>query len=265
MFIISLHVVQHIVYFCLFVLLLYVSSQQLWSWRDSQFTKPHFFPGQAWTSSQPVLRTHNFACNWQQPFLNDLAKGRRMTVEIISWPISKKVWNRAGIKLATPESAVRLASVARHVTDCAARRILWFSGLFFSNYHIKYVWMGVVMYDLVHNVEAVFGLYRVHTGLKSTWIYRTVLKSPWKLKLPWKVIEKHSKALKITWIIPFTGGFNTDSIDSTLYLETSISMKLQCLYLVQHMLHQIKAPQFFTNFLKLIILVMDSSFSDVEF
>ena len=27
----------------------------------------------------------------------------------------------AGIKLATPRSAVRLASVARHVTDCAAR------------------------------------------------------------------------------------------------------------------------------------------------
>ena len=31
--------------FCLSVLLLYVPSQQLWSWRDSQFTKPHFFLG----------------------------------------------------------------------------------------------------------------------------------------------------------------------------------------------------------------------------
>ena len=30
---------------CLFVLLLYVPSQQLWSWRDGQFTKPHFFLG----------------------------------------------------------------------------------------------------------------------------------------------------------------------------------------------------------------------------
>ena len=28
------------------------------------------FPGQAWTSSLPVLRAHTFACNWQQPFLN---------------------------------------------------------------------------------------------------------------------------------------------------------------------------------------------------
>ena len=31
----------------LFVLLLYVPSQQLWSLRDGQFTYPHFFPGQA--------------------------------------------------------------------------------------------------------------------------------------------------------------------------------------------------------------------------
>ena len=40
-----------------------------------------------------------------------------MTVEIISWSISTKVWDRAGIKLATPGSAVRHVSVARHVTD----------------------------------------------------------------------------------------------------------------------------------------------------
>ena len=33
--------------FCLFVLLLYVPSQQLWSWQDGQFTLQHFFPGQA--------------------------------------------------------------------------------------------------------------------------------------------------------------------------------------------------------------------------
>ena len=56
-----------------------------------------------------------------QPFLNESAEGRRMTVEIISWSISTKVWDRAGIELATPGSAVRLASVARHVTDCATQ------------------------------------------------------------------------------------------------------------------------------------------------
>ena len=44
-----------------------------------------------------------------------------MTVEIISWSVSTKVWDRAGIELATPGSAVRHASVARHVTDCATR------------------------------------------------------------------------------------------------------------------------------------------------
>ena len=31
------------------------------------------------------------------------------------------VWDRAGIELAIPGSAVRLAYVARHVTDCATR------------------------------------------------------------------------------------------------------------------------------------------------
>ena len=76
------------------------------------------FPGQAWVSGLPVICAHTFACNWQQPFLNKSAEGRRMTVEIISWSISTKVWYRAGIKLATPGSAVRHASVARHVTDC---------------------------------------------------------------------------------------------------------------------------------------------------
>ena len=45
-----------------------------------------------------------------------------MTIEIISWSISTKVWDRAGIELGTPGSAVGLASVARHITDCATRR-----------------------------------------------------------------------------------------------------------------------------------------------
>ena len=42
-----------------------------------------------------------------------------MTVEIISSSNSTKVWDRAGIKLAAPGSAVRFPSFARHVTDCA--------------------------------------------------------------------------------------------------------------------------------------------------
>ena len=76
--------------------------RKLWSYLHSYLNSPRTFP-----------------CNWQQPFLNESAEGRRMTVEIISWSISTKVWDRAGIELATPGSAVRHASVARHVTDCA--------------------------------------------------------------------------------------------------------------------------------------------------
>ena len=33
------------------------------------------FPGQAWLSVLPVLCAHTFACNWQQPFLNQLKGG----------------------------------------------------------------------------------------------------------------------------------------------------------------------------------------------
>ena len=77
------------------------------------------FPGQAWTSGKPEFHEHTFTRNWQQPFLNDSTEGRRMTIVIISLSISKKVWDRARIKLRTPGSAVRLASVARHVTYCA--------------------------------------------------------------------------------------------------------------------------------------------------
>ena len=46
-----------------------------------------------------------------------------MTVEIISWSISTKVWDRAGIELSTPVSTVRLASVARHLTDSVTRPV----------------------------------------------------------------------------------------------------------------------------------------------
>ena len=51
-----------------------------------------------------------FACNWQKPFLN---QRKENDLEIISWSISTKVWDRAGLKLAGPGSAVGLA------TNCA--------------------------------------------------------------------------------------------------------------------------------------------------
>ena len=105
----------------LFVLLLYVPSQQLWSWRVSVSSPNHTF---SWANLNKQLTStscsaHTFVCNWQQPFLNDSAEGRRMTIEIISRSISAKLWDRTGIKLSTPGSAVRLASVTRHVTNCS--------------------------------------------------------------------------------------------------------------------------------------------------
>ena len=51
----------------------------------------------------------------------DSVEGGKMTVKIISWSISTKIWGQVGVEFATPRSAVRLASVARHVTDSATR------------------------------------------------------------------------------------------------------------------------------------------------
>ena len=104
--------------FVCFVVLCPKSTAMVMAGRSVHLTT--LFPGQAWTSSLPVLHAHTLACNWQ-PILNDSAEGRRMTVENISWLISTKVWDRAVMELATPGSAVKLASVARHVTDCATR------------------------------------------------------------------------------------------------------------------------------------------------
>ena len=107
----------------------------------------------SWASLNKQLtsnRAHTFACNWQQPFMNDSAEGRRMTVEIISWSISTKVWDRAGIELATPGSAVSFASepdtlptalrglVHKHVYDMVADDygILWI----IASDQLKFTW-----------------------------------------------------------------------------------------------------------------------------
>ena len=105
--------------FVCFVALRPKSTAMVIAGRSVHLTTPF-----SWASLNKQLtsnRAHTFACNWQQPFMNDSAEGRRMTVEIISWSISTKVWDRAGIELATPGSAVSFASVTRHVTDCATR------------------------------------------------------------------------------------------------------------------------------------------------
>ena len=62
-----------------------------------------------------------------------------------------------------------------------------------------------------------------------------------------KLLAKHSNALKSPWILLFSVGFNTVDGDLDQY-------KLLCLYLVQHMLHQIKAQQLNTDFLPYLSL-----------
>ena len=47
--------------------------------------------------------------------------------------------------------------------------------------------------------------------------------------------------------------------DLTQYI---ISIQLVCLYLVQHMLHQIKAKQFYSNFLVLVFPLFQFSISE---
>ena len=107
--------------------------------------------------------------------------------------------------------------------------------------------------------------------LKANFVY-TWFTQVWKVLefrgLPWKVLEnkiclqKYLKNTQRPWKVL---EFYHLQEDSTVILETWIRIKLWCLYLVQHMLHLIKAQQFHTNYLKLISLVMDSSISEVEF
>ena len=85
-----------------------------------------YIPGEGssrktWLEHLLKCQMQNNSCNWQQPFLNESVEGRRMTVEIISWSISTKVWYQAKIKLMSPGSAVRHPSVVRHITDWATR------------------------------------------------------------------------------------------------------------------------------------------------
>ena len=81
-----------------------------------------------------------------------------MTVEIISWSISMKVWDRARIELASPGSAVRLASVARHVTDCATR-----PGVQKSKKHFK-----ILLRQTVTNAQLSFVFTRTRKSLNQS-------------------------------------------------------------------------------------------------
>ena len=99
---------------------------------------------------------------------------------------------------------------------------------------------------------------RFRTGLKSNWIYRAFLKSHWKLNMPWKVRENHANTLKVLEFFYFLE-------ELALLIEIENRIKLLCLHLVQQMLHQIKAQQFYANFLILISPLSQASISEVEF
>ena len=60
---------------CLFVLLLYVPCQQLWSLRDGQFTSPHFFLGRLEQAVNQLFVNILSLVTDKQPFLNKSAEG----------------------------------------------------------------------------------------------------------------------------------------------------------------------------------------------
>ena len=67
---------------CLF-LLLYIPSQQLWSWQDGQFTSPHFFLGNLEQAVNQYF-VHILSLVTDKNPSYDSVEGRRMTVGIIS-------------------------------------------------------------------------------------------------------------------------------------------------------------------------------------
>ena len=75
----------------------------------------------SWASLTKRLTSTSSTCFCLQltTALLESAEWRRMTVEIISWSISTKVWDWTRIKLETPGSAVRQAAAVRHIADCA--------------------------------------------------------------------------------------------------------------------------------------------------
>ena len=79
---------------------------------------------------------------------NGSVEGMRMTVEIISWSISAKVWDRVGIELATPGSAARHTSVVRHVT----------TALLLIQYHIKCILMMKRMIKSCFRIQKIASL-----------------------------------------------------------------------------------------------------------
>ena len=78
--------------------------------------------------------------------------------------ISTKVWDRTGIELATPGSAVRHASVARHVTDCATRPAVETEAATTT----EEIWAKLKT-GLLKTTEEVCGTTKPHRWRRETW------------------------------------------------------------------------------------------------
>ena len=184
-------------------------------------------PDQAWQNVRPDLDP-NYLTLWWYPCKNflenvDFEKNPQTIRSMKKLPSMQRVNTKLQLK------CYLLVSFVENI--CFNNVIDWFSPYMqtvWTQIRLLHVWQsGLVPLQFgkeqmakqmtwaktcnesVKNTSVFCKPYRVRTGLKSTWICRTVLKSPWKLNLPWKVLEKHSKALKSPWILPFTGGFNT--------------------------------------------------------
>ena len=103
-----------------------------------------------------------------------------MAVEIISRSISKKEWNWAGIELVTPGLAVRLASVARDVTDCAtrpdnindiAKQLLSSTRLFADDSSLLYAAVGLAdISGIIMLGKSIGWLSSTHSKLKRSYL-----------------------------------------------------------------------------------------------
>ena len=97
------------------------------------------------------------------------------------------------------------------------------------------------LYKMTHYIQ---GSHRLKKYLNIHDCLEKSLKIKFALKSTWKTLKGLEKSLNL----PFTGGFNTVFGDLNQYK-------------IVVPLFGIKAPQFYTNFLKLISLVMQFSIS----
>ena len=97
-----------------------------------------------------------------------------------------KVWDQAGIELATPRSAVRHVSAARHVTDCAMQPRTTFQAICHSKNFMNQISNSTVETSRCNTFKPLIIL-ELHLFLIAQTLYlgqRMGFCSLWNLKLP---------------------------------------------------------------------------------